>query len=174
MRLIVIMFAGLMVVSYTQAEIFTYKDAEGNVVFSDVAVKGAKAVKVPPVMTYQSTLPNSAKSANLPSQTQPSHKPYQRLTILVPEQEATIRNNQGEVTIRYSVSPVLQKGDSVQVFLDGELEEGLVLKGLDRGEHTIRLQVVDGNGYAHVTSDDVVFYLRHQSKINPIAKTKAK
>ncbi len=163
MRRIVTVLLWLFMTNTVYAEIYKSKDAEGNVVFSDVQVKGAETVKLPSIITYQSPVLSSKTSTNASPLIQPNHKPYQRLTILEPEQEGTILNNEGEVTIRYSVSPVLQKGDFVQAFLDGELQEGVVLKGLDRGEHTIRVQVVDASGYAHVTSDDVKFYLQRQS-----------
>ncbi|PCI23253.1 MAG: DUF4124 domain-containing protein [Piscirickettsiaceae bacterium] len=167
MKWILIMLLGIFVAGSSLAEIYTYKDKQGKVVFSDVPVKGAEKVIVPPVMTYEGSVQKSTIDAN--GSFKPTklaeHQPYKRLVIAYPEQEGTVRDNQGELTIRYTLSPALQKGDKVEVFLNGEEHDGLELKGLDRGEHTVRLQVVDANGYAHVTSEDVVFYLHHQSKL---------
>jgi len=162
MRIITVIFLWLLTINTLYAEIYTYKDAEGNIVFSDVAVKGAEKVIVPPVITYESK--NTVnESAKLIEQTS-SHKPYQSLTILAPKQDETIWDNLGELTVQHALVPRLQEGDTVQLYIDEVLQDGLSIKGIYRGEHKVRLQVIDSNGYAHITSEEVVFYVRHHIK----------
>lgn len=162
MRRIVTVLLWLFMTNTVYAEIYKSKDAEGNIVFSDVQVKGAEKVIIPPVITYQSKSPVS-ESAN-PIEQVSSHKPYQSLRVLAPKQDETIWDNLGELAVQHVLVPRLQEGDRVQLFLDEELQEGLSIKGIHRGEHKVRLRVIDSNGYAHITSEDVVFYVRHHVK----------
>ena len=164
MRIRVTVLLWLFMANTVYAEIYKSKDAEGNVVFSDVQVKGAEKVIVPPVITYQSKLP--VNGVVKPIEQTSAHKPYQSLKVLAPKQDQTIWDNLGELAVQHAITPRLQEGDTVQLFLDGELQEGLIIKGMHRGEHKIRLQVVDSNGYAHITSEDIVFYVRHHIKRN--------
>jgi len=165
MKLLVILLLSVVFFTPVVAKVYSYKNEQGVVVFSDVPQQGAKAVEVSPVMTYPSTNVSPASIKQQQPDVPPQPIPYTSLTITNPQQEATIRDNQGIVNVTFMLKPRLKKGDSVEIYLDSVKQESLRLEGIERGEHTVRLQVVDSTGYALITSEDVIFYLRHQSKL---------
>jgi hypothetical protein len=69
--------------------------------------------------------------------------------VFQPEDQATLRDNTGSVYIEGRITPRFQRGLKVRLVFDG-LAYGepqntavFVLRDIDRGEHTIQLELID-------------------------------
>ncbi|WP_223457841.1 MULTISPECIES: DUF4124 domain-containing protein [unclassified Pseudomonas] len=135
------------------AEVFMYVDAQGNRVFTDQPKPGnarcvplTKSNRIAAIPT--GATPLSADSS--PEVQAPFH--YDLLRILVPEPDATIRSNAGEVIVSATNEPGLQPGHRYRLLLDGQptAEPGLSpvfpLSNIDRGSHTLSVEILDEQG----------------------------
>ncbi|MGB1540710.1 MAG: DUF4124 domain-containing protein [Cycloclasticus sp.] len=151
-----------------QADIYKYTNKQGKTSYSDTPVTGAEKVFVPPVMTYEAPVQTIEKDkavqpkdeAEAPSE----NVPYSTLDIISPIDRGTVRNNQGTVNVTYDLQPALQKGDVVELLIDGVKQLNFDVQGLAPGEHTLQIQVVDSNGGFKITSQKITFYLHRNIK----------
>lgn len=97
---------------------------------------------------------------------------YVSIAVVKPADNSTVFNNAGNVAVRVAVSPALRAraGDRVALIVDGRQTSvrratRFRLSGIVRGEHTVEAQVVDGNGYALISSKPVKFYMWHASRL---------
>jgi len=97
------------------------------------------------------------------------------ITINSPQPEETIHDNNGAVAVAVVVRNGGAARDALQfrVFLDeqpyGPLQHSLsfTLSGVERGEHTLRVQSVDAAGKAIASSATVKFYMWQASRLFP-------
>ena len=135
------------------AEVFMYVDAQGNRVFTDQPKSGnAKRV---PLTTNNRIAANPTNAAPLLAQSSPEVQAllhYEVLRIMIPEPDATIRSNTGEVIVSATNEPALQPGHRYRLLLDGQptAEPGLSpvfpLSNIDRGSHTLSVEILDEQG----------------------------
>jgi len=154
-------------ITVVQAEVYKHTDKDGNTSFSDTRTSGAKKIVVPPVMTYTPPKVEEQKQETaqaLEEESVDARIPYQQLAVTYPENQGTVRSNQGELKVAYTIAPNLQLGDKVELILDEERREGMNVGGLHRGEHTLRVQVVNEAGEIQISSSAVVFHLHHHSQ----------
>lgn len=149
-------------VSY--AQIFKWTDSNGVVHFSDHPHDGAKVIKMPVTQTYSPpTIPalnNSAaaKGAN-------KARAYTHIAVTQPLNEATIRNNKGYLIVVAQLQPELNPGDLYQLMFDGtplgggQPNPAFQLNGINRGSHTVAVQVINKQGDVLITSDNVTFFM---------------
>lgn len=135
------------------AQVFTYVDPQGNRVFTDQP-KSGNATRVPLVKSNRmaasptSAAPSSAEDS--PEVKAPFH--YDLVRILVPEPDTTIRSNAGEIIVSVTSEPGLQRGHRYRLLLDGQptAEPGLSpvfpLSNIDRGNHTLSVEILDEQG----------------------------
>ncbi|MHB8668737.1 MAG: hypothetical protein ACYC7B_14620 [Burkholderiales bacterium] len=97
---------------------------------------------------------------------------YVSIAVVKPADKSTVFDNAGNVAVRVAVSPALRarNGDRVALIVDGKRAAvrsatHFRLSGIVRGEHTLEAQVVDGNGYALISSKPVNFYMWHASRL---------
>ena len=144
------------------AQIFRTVDANGNVVFTDIAPvdrsgQGAPAqVTVPPVNTVPALSvpggPNNAAAAASPGY-------YTKLSIVAPAADETIRENAGNVRIEAAFAPPLRPDHRLLLLVDGapsadDAVNGVFeLSNVDRGTHTAALRIVDRDGAVLIESD---------------------
>ena len=161
--------------SNAQAEIYTCKDANGKTVYTDSpgACINAEEVEVDELPTLVPTKPLATRPSTTSSANKEEDKnPYNELTITSPSNDATIRNNQGNLTINFRVTPALQtrKGHKFVVTFDGaEVYSGTstitALKNVDRGTHSISVNVVDANGSTKISATPVKVTLQRFSAL---------
>ncbi len=91
---------------------------------------------------------------------------YDVVRIDSPVAETTIHDNNGDLEIDVSVSPPLdeRKGDYFTLLLDGQVVASgplthFGLTGIDRGAHTLEVQVNSSDGKVLATSAPVTFYM---------------
>lgn len=152
------------------ADVFRWTDSNGVVHFSDRPHPGAQILNIPGSPPPGAANPDQ-KSEQIPNQTEEpaadsSEQEYQSVAITQPKQDETVRNNQGYVPIIIEVEPDLRPGDLFQVMLDGKAigkpQPGklFALNELDRGTHTVAVQIVGADGNVINTSDAVTFHMQ--------------
>ncbi|CAI8730403.1 Penicillin-binding protein [Pseudomonas sp. IT-196MI5] len=130
-----------------------YVDAQGNRVFTDHPKPGdARRV---PLTTINRIAASPAGATPLIAQNSPETQVlfhYEVLRILAPEPDATVRSNTGEVTVSATNEPALHPGHRYRLLLDGQptAEPGLgpvfALSNIDRGSHTLSVEILDEQG----------------------------
>ncbi|MFT5211938.1 MAG: hypothetical protein ACI9CE_003679 [Flavobacterium sp.] len=102
------------------------------------------------------------------------------MTITSPKIDEAIRSNNGALTVSFTVKPPLQSGHSVQLILDGNLEQStqdstrFELDNVDRGTHSILLNIVDEKTRTVIKSSSIIntTILRYSILINPRVSAK--
>ncbi|KRA93946.1 penicillin-binding protein [Pseudomonas sp. Root68] len=135
------------------AEVFMYLDAQGNRVFTDQPKPG-EARRVPLITSNRIAATPTSAAPSL-AQSSPEVQAlfhYEVLRILIPEPDATIRSNTGEVIISATNEPALQPGHRYRLLLDGQptadpgLSPVFALSNIDRGSHTLSVEILDEQG----------------------------
>ena len=164
MRLLLLLAALVPAVPAT-AVVYRWVDEEGNVVYSDQPHPGAERIEELEVQT----LPAPPPPPPLERTPQPQPAPgYEAVRIERPRPDETIIDTQGNFTVAGSLQPPLQAaaGHRVRLLLDGKPvgEPGTSLSfsltNIDRGTHTVQLEVVDRDGKRVAASEPVTFHLR--------------
>jgi hypothetical protein len=134
------------------AQIYKYTDADGNTAYSNQPPDGvsAQAVELPPLNSVESQAPTSPDTPATPENTNAPHKAYELLELTdIPTEEA-LRANNGTFTVGVRSQPRLQSPHLFRLLLDGQPYgqpsnvPRLQLLNIDRGEHSLAVQVIDG------------------------------
>jgi hypothetical protein len=97
---------------------------------------------------------------------------YERFELVSPVPEDTIWDNTGAVDVAFDIRPKLREGDSVRVLVDDEPKlviEAPVgrIEGLERGEYSLRAELLDADGKVLMRSPATTIYMRHHSVNSP-------
>lgn len=156
-------------------ELWTWRDANGVVHFSDTPGPGAKRVDL--VVTG----PPSGGATAAATASTPAPPPaatvttYNLLEIWQPENGASFFDADATVNVRIRSEPVLAEGDTLRLFLDGMRVEGAdnlldyTFENLERGTHSITATIRDAKGVEKIRSQPVVFYMKQNTIIAPRA-----
>jgi hypothetical protein len=132
------------------AQIYKYTDADDNTAYSNQPPDGVKAqpVELPPINSIERQAPPAPPSEAGGSQ-QPA-KAYEVLALSnLPTTEA-LRANNGTFTVNVLIKPRLQGPHLLRLLLDdqpyGQPSNVPILQlvNIDRGEHSLAVQVIDG------------------------------
>jgi hypothetical protein len=144
------LFILLLIALPAPAQIYKYTDADGNTAYSNQPPDGVKAqpVDLPPLNSVEPQAPPQS-----PAQTSPReqvHSVYEVLELTgLPTTEA-LRANNGTFTVNVLVKPRLQGPHLFRLLLDEQPygQPGnvpvLQLVNIDRGLHSLAVQVIDG------------------------------
>jgi len=133
------------------AQIYKYTDADGNTAYSSQPPDGvpAQTVDLPPLNSVE---PQPPASPEVPPASQSSDAPRNAYAILeltdIPTEEA-LRANNGTFTVGVRSQPRLQSPHLFRLLLDGQPYgqpsnvPRLQLVNVDRGEHSLAVQVID-------------------------------
>lgn len=181
MRALLIFTLLVLAVPPASAQIYKYIDANGNTAFSSQPPNGTKAesVDLQPLPNVQreeaparepapgtTRAPAAASPANADAAPVAAAKPgakgppYTRLALTdLPTGEA-LRANNGTFTVGVDIAPPLSGARQVRLVLDGEVYgeptnqvRGLKLENLDRGDHAMAIQVVEGDQVIQQSGD---------------------
>jgi hypothetical protein len=139
-------------ISPVMAQIYKYTDAAGNTAYSNQPPDGvdARAVDLPPINSIERQPPVDPAQPLAGNNTEPTHRAYEKLELTgLPTTEA-LRANNGTFTINVLIKPRLQATHLLRLLLDGQPygQPGnvptLQLVNIDRGEHRLAVQVIDG------------------------------
>lgn len=138
------------------ADVFKSTDEQGNAVYSDTPLNDqAERITLPTEEQSETNEPPQNISEQTPNQESQSEvmsldqkKPYSKFTITTPADQATIQN-QPIIYVDVSVVPELQKGDTIQIYLDGHpwgsplASTHFQFTRPDRGTHQLSAKLID-------------------------------
>ncbi len=156
-----------------QAELFKWKDAEGNIIYSDQPPPGEKKAEskieeetLPQIIAVpaeKASSNGSSKSTNSKEQLSKSRK----IIIVSPQHDEAVRENSGNVSINIQVEPInfAENGSIVAVYMDGiEVARGadtnIQLLNVDRGTHTLKAELINSAGNVVIATRPTVFHLQ--------------
>jgi hypothetical protein len=163
------LFILLLIALPVSAQIYKYTDAEGNTAYSNQPPDGVSAqpVELPPLNRVEPLSPPAP-----PTQPKPKEQPQAAYEVLeltgLPTTKA-LRANNGTFTVNALIKPRLQAPHLLRLFLDGQPYGQptnvpiLQLVNIDRGEHSLAVQVVDGETVVQQSST-VTFYVQRVRK----------
>ncbi|MDY6978303.1 MAG: DUF4124 domain-containing protein [Pseudomonadota bacterium] len=146
-------------------KVYKKVNPDGSVEYSDQPMEGSEELSV-----EQAPATRFEKSPDInyqPPQRQREDASRYEVTITSPGNDESIRDNAGNVTLQGNVQPGLQGGHQLRWTLDGEpLEQTgatVSLTNVDRGTHTVRLEVVGRDATVLGASEPVTFHLLRRS-----------
>ena len=155
-------------VQATSAKIYVWRNEKGVLVFSDSPRPGAEEVKLKPGNT---TMPSMNIETSLLDINPNIIKNDYQVVITQPQDNATIRDNTGSVYISGGIKPVFKRGFKVQLILDDkphkkpQAHSMFSLRNIDRGEHQIKMNLLDNEGKVIASSKPITFYM-HRASVN--------
>ena len=163
----------LCVTLVARAEVYRWKDAQGNVIFSDTPHEGAEIIEIGPT----TVVPGEPveKTGEQPAAVKPDDpNPYQSIAVVAPSDDATLRDQQS-VGVDVTTVPELlaSLGHKIQLYVDGTAFGGpsssphFVLPEADRGSHQLAAAVIDAAGRELIRSTATVFHLHKTSVADP-------
>lgn len=150
------------------AKIYVWRNEQGVLVFSDTPRPGAEEVKTKPGNVIESA--TSVDTKVLDINPQQFEETYQ-VVINNPQNNATIRDNTGSIYISGGIKPQFRQGFKVQLYLDGkaykkpQIHSMFSLRNIDRGEHKIKMDLLNEKGKVIASSESVTFYM-HRASVN--------
>jgi hypothetical protein len=182
-RVVTLLFAAALVLP-AQAGVYKWVDANGEVHYGDLPPPGgdAKLMDLPDYSRYAPRpLPAAGDTGSRESKAQPvpaaagaaNPESYDVLRITQPAANATVRGAEGNVNVQLAIAPALGEGHYVTFTLDGRSLGKRVrgtsfdLSGIERGTHSLRALIVDGEGRQVAASDPVSFTMRQESLFLP-------
>lgn len=155
------------------AQIYKYTDANGNTVYTNQPPNNVQSEKI---SVQQPNTVQVAPSKPLESSTNDQTEqapPYEVLQLSgLPDDEA-LRANNGTFSVTVESTPPLASGHRVRLLLDGQpygepsTSTQLQLVNIDRGEHSLAVEVIDIAGQALQQSEAVTFTLQRVNMNSP-------
>ena len=157
---------GLLIGTNIHAELYKKVDEQGNITYSDVPSGAAKPVQPPGLSTYGTPNQHKQTTKKPPDATKPATTNYTALAIASPANDEALRDNSGTVTVKISLTPALdtKSGHKLALLLDQKSAavaqtSEVALTDVERGEHTLKVQVTDPNGRILKESAEINFQL---------------
>lgn len=155
------------------ADVYRWKDAAGNVYFSDTPQEGAEKVELKPTTIVPSNRPTTKLSPEEPAAGMVA-LPYTSVTIESPANKETVRNTR-QVAVSVALEPALQTdfGHRIQLLLDDApaappaTAGGFVLNEVNRGAHTLVAIVIGDDDGELARSAPSSFFLHQQTIPKP-------
>ncbi len=171
MRLLIACLLCLLTLPAT-AQIYKYIDANGKTVFTSQPPDGTQAetIQLPPTNTVDIQTPANPPSQGSDQQ-QADQPPYAVLQLNVSTDEA-IRANNGSFSVDVILQPELSAGHTLRLLLDGSpygvpySSLRLPLSNIDRGEHSLAVQVLSG-GRSIQQSPPITFSVQRVNTQSP-------
>lgn len=155
-------------VNASTAKIYVWVNESGELVYSDTPKPGAEEVKTKPGNVFKSS--SNVDTQVLDIQKNKIEDNYQ-VVINNPKDNSTIRDNTGSVYISGSIKPIFKRGLKIQLILDDtpyqdpQTHTMFSLKNIDRGEHQIKMQLLNEKGKVIALSKSITFYM-HRASVN--------
>ncbi|WP_427982939.1 DUF4124 domain-containing protein [Agarivorans sp.] len=145
----------------TADTIYQWVDENGITHFSDRPQQGATKLKVdvtPPATSGPLVSPRQAIK-------KPKKAVKDQVNITNPSHEQTVRDNQGRLNVRATTQPAPLNNMGFKLILDG-IPQGQItpianfqLTNIDRGAHTIKVQLVDESGKKIASSRSITVFM---------------
>ena len=147
-------------------KIYVWRNENGVLVFSDSPRPGAEEVKTKPGNIIQSSTSLDTEVLDINPQT--IIEKYE-IVISTPKNNATVRDNTGSIYIAGGIKPRFKAGLEVQLVLDGKPHQKpqkhsmFSLRDIERGEHKIKMLLLNEEGKVIASSKSVTFYMHRAS-----------
>jgi Domain of unknown function (DUF4124) len=160
----------LMYCATASAEIYRWKDEEGNVIYSDTPQPGAEIVELSePTIVPGQPVPSAADATSGKAEKLQA-KPYESVTITRPTDEQTFWDNVANIGVTINLRPALQAGfgHKLQLLFDGQAVgkpgsgRSFTLPGVERGAHTLQAVILDTDGQVFARSPITTFFVHKQ------------
>ncbi|WP_114324904.1 DUF4124 domain-containing protein [Candidatus Colwellia aromaticivorans] len=152
----------------SSAKIYVWRSETGVLVYSDTPRPGAEEVKAKNGNVIASS--TNIETQVLDIETQKIEEEYQ-VFINHPKDNSTIRDNTGSVYISGSIKPIFKRGLKIQLILDEkpyltpQTHTMFSLRNIDRGEHQIKMELLNEKGKVIALSKAITFYM-HRASVN--------
>lgn len=168
---ILIIFCGTALAS----EINKRQGADGSVEYSDIPGEGSEKLSLPPVNTVAPETPSQGTPYSDNSPPPLREDRYSAVRITSPVNDEVIHDNEGRIVVQVVFEPEFHAvyGHQILVLIDGAIigrfssPNNIVIEGLDRGSHTLTVQVVDLNGAAVASSQTITVHIKRHSILHP-------
>ncbi|WP_227370730.1 DUF4124 domain-containing protein [Halomonas sp. M20] len=167
------------------ATVYRSLDAQGNVVFTDTPSQDSQRIKLESltVVPSQESAPSASKASGTAAEEQAAPRssrnvpggpfmPYSTFGILSPQDGYTLQTGYaGDIIIDIAVEPELRQDHRIRLLKDGDVSQSathtkvFMLSNLNRGEHTLRAELLDAQGNVRHRSDPVTLYV-HRASVN--------
>ncbi|MAL99589.1 DUF4124 domain-containing protein [Hydrocarboniclastica marina] len=184
MRLVILFLLSALVSSAlfssaVTAEVFRYKDKNGNVVFTDEPPAGmekAEKIEVREVPTIEMprgrlTEENLQQAADAVRQDAEPRSSYNLVEFNEPQNESAFWSGSGNIVMSVAASPQLDESHRFEVLLDGQSlgtnQSGrFEVNHIDRGTHTATVRVLARDGDVVETGESITFTVHRPSVLN--------
>jgi len=152
----------------SSAKIYVWRDESGVLVYSDTPRPGAEEVKTKKGNVIQSS--TNIETQILDIESKKIKEEYQ-VVVNHPKDNSTIRDNTGSVYISGSIKPIFKRGLKIQLVVDEkphltpQTHTMFALHNIDRGEHQIKMKLLNEKGKVIASSKVITFYM-HRSSVN--------
>ncbi|WP_407331881.1 DUF4124 domain-containing protein [Enterovibrio sp. 27052020O] len=182
-RISLLLLIGALSNTAISGEYYRWVDENGTVHFSDARPEISMEIEIdvdvliqPDTSTYDS--PPISPTPSTPTSPPAPDTPAlaSRLELLSPSNDDTIRNNEGIINITLATDLPLGKNQKIRPVIDGKSQKSqrslqFELDNLDRGSHTIKVQLLQDGKVIAVTPSVTVFLHRAiQRKAPPKGK----
>ncbi len=170
MRAFMVIAALLIPLAAQAQEIYRWVDKQGVVHYSDQpGSPDAKLIEHAGLNTYES---EPQGGSNYPAAPPPAGPDYRGLSISSPTANESFFGGGQTIALKAELSGFLIPGHQQVFFFNGERvaaarDFSAVLTGVERGSHFLRAAVLDENGVAAISSDQITFHVRLPSTQNP-------
>ena len=153
-------------ISATSTKIYVWRNADGILVYSDSPKPGAEEIEVKDPNNVSSSIDTSILDIN-PKVIKETYK----VEISQPASNATVRDNTGSVYVAGRIKPIFKQGLKIQLLLDNipykkpQTHSMFVLRNIERGEHQLKMDLIDNKGKVIASSEPVTFYMHRASVI---------
>ena len=161
---------GLLATAAVSADVWRWVDDDGVVHFSDTPREGAERIDVSAssrstgARVYRDTAPGGSDD---PAAEADQAFKYQSLSISSPGAEETLWNIEGTLSVSLSLSPGLQTGHQVRVYINGDARmvnsTSFTIDEVHRGVHNIQAEVLDATGRLMIRSTSNRFYVQQNT-----------
>lgn len=148
------------------SKVYVWRNASGDLVFSDSPKAGAEEIEVNDIQTVITSVDTSV----LDITPRVISEEYQ-VEITQPKDHTTIRDNSGSLFISGRVAPVFKRGFKVRLIMNGAIHgesqthSVFILRNVERGEHKIKLELINNQGKIIASSKERTVYL-HRTRVN--------
>lgn len=162
MKLLIPLYCGLSLLLSSVVDannFYKWKDAKGKTQYGDQPPANVKAQPMElPKITVIDNYGDQWKPINFnktksEEETAPINNTgtYSKLDFLAPKKAQGVRANDGDVSAMVSVQPPLKEGHLIVFSIDGKDQEKGTSRtqnfsNLNRGDHTIRVKIIDNQG----------------------------
>lgn len=172
MNRIIIACIFLICAALAHAEVYRWKDEQGNLHFSDSPPQSHEfeTVEISPVLSVPAfKAPQEAHDQ--PQEKKADSKPYQRFSIAHPVHDSAIRSNAGDVSVNIDLKPPLRGNHSITLFVDGDQtaesrQSTFQLNNVDRGTHRLHAEIKNSAGKTLMATDPIEFTVLRVSILN--------